>query len=112
MLKHRGVYFAIISQACCFCSSGASAFVYTAASPLGPFTLHNDIQIPGGSAPPAPPAPAVKAEGPKGERFCGGVGGQEAGSHPALAPPVPLGLAGQPEALCHGHGLFKRQDGR
>ena len=90
MLKHRGVYFAIISQACCFCSSGASAFVYTAASPLGPFTLHNDIQIPGGSAPPAPPAPAVKAEGPKGERFCGGVGGQELGGG---APPRQLSLS-------------------
>ncbi len=78
MLKHKGTYWVIVSQACCFCSSGASAFVYSGANPLGPFTLQNDIQRPrssGGVVPPPPPPPVVM--GPVATSFCGGAGGQE-----------------------------------
>jgi hypothetical protein len=80
MIKRDGTYWAIISQGCCFCSSGASAFVYSAPSPLGPFTLHNDIQKPSSvapSPPPPPPGPAKKEQGPEATKFCGGAGGQE-----------------------------------
>ena len=46
MLKHKNTYHLIISQGCCFCSSGAPAFVYTAPHPLGPFTYRARPSLP------------------------------------------------------------------
>jgi hypothetical protein len=33
-----GVYYVLTSHCCCFCQQGSGDFVYTAASPLGPYT--------------------------------------------------------------------------
>jgi Glycosyl hydrolases family 43 len=43
MLKHDGKYYALFDRACCFCPGGSGARVYVASSPLGPYTLIENI---------------------------------------------------------------------
>lgn len=38
LFERDGVYYAIIASGCCFCSGGSTAMVYTATTPLGPYT--------------------------------------------------------------------------
>jgi len=39
MFKRNGMYYALLSDACCFCNPGAGVFAYVASAPLGPYTL-------------------------------------------------------------------------
>jgi hypothetical protein len=41
--KRDGIYYIALGECCCFCSQGAGAQVYTAKSPMGPYTLVSDI---------------------------------------------------------------------
>ena len=39
LLKRQGAYYALFDNCCCFCPGGTGVRVYTAAKPLGPFTM-------------------------------------------------------------------------
>lgn len=43
LFRHEQTYYALFDNCCCFCPQGSGARVYTATSPLGPFTLRNNI---------------------------------------------------------------------
>merc|ERR1711918_129906 len=43
MFKRKGLYYALFDNCCCFCGHGSGIGVYTARSPLGPWTYHNNI---------------------------------------------------------------------
>jgi len=43
MFKHHGTYYVLLGNTCCFCPQGADVRVFTAASPLGPYTLRGEI---------------------------------------------------------------------
>gem|GEM_PF-316567 len=43
MIKRNGVYYAFFDNCCCFCPEGSGVRVYTAQSPLGPFTGRGNI---------------------------------------------------------------------
>jgi hypothetical protein len=43
MFKRNGIYYMLTDNCCCFCTDGSGARVYTASSPLGPYTLRNNI---------------------------------------------------------------------
>lgn len=43
MFKRAGVYYILVGQGCCACKGGSNVVVYTAASPLGPYTLAGDV---------------------------------------------------------------------
>lgn len=38
LFKHKGTYYASISNTCCYCAQGANVTLYSAAHPLGPWT--------------------------------------------------------------------------
>ena len=42
MFKRAGKYYALVSDACCFCSPGGSVRAYIADAPLGPYTNFGD----------------------------------------------------------------------
>jgi hypothetical protein len=41
LFKREGVYYAVFGSCCCYCQSGSAVTVYTATSPLGPYTARN-----------------------------------------------------------------------
>jgi hypothetical protein len=43
LFRRNDIYYALFDYCCCFCPAGSGARVYTAASPLGPFTEQNNI---------------------------------------------------------------------
>jgi hypothetical protein len=43
IFKRSGVYYAVFGSCCCYCQSGSPVIVYTAPSPLGPYTQRNPI---------------------------------------------------------------------
>eukprot|EP00730_Choanoeca_flexa_P015117 TRINITY_DN6860_c0_g1_i1.p1 TRINITY_DN6860_c0_g1~~TRINITY_DN6860_c0_g1_i1.p1 ORF type:complete len:362 (+),score=60.38 TRINITY_DN6860_c0_g1_i1:2-1087(+) len=43
MFKRQGVYYAMFGHCCCFCAEGSDIGVYTASSPMGPWTTQQDI---------------------------------------------------------------------
>lgn len=43
MIKRNGLYYVFFDNCCCFCSEGSGVRVYTAQSPLGPFTNRGNI---------------------------------------------------------------------
>ena len=43
MIKTNNLYYAFFDNCCCFCPQGTGARVYTADSPLGPYTLRGNI---------------------------------------------------------------------
>jgi hypothetical protein len=52
MFKHGGAYYLLTDYTCCFCSQGSGAQVFTASSPLGPYTFRQNInRYPGSAAP-------------------------------------------------------------
>jgi len=48
MFKRDGVYYLLFDNTCAFCATGSGARVYTAPSPLGPFTYKGNINRKGG----------------------------------------------------------------
>lgn len=46
MFKRRGVYYALFGKCCAFCASGSGVGVYTATSPLGPYTYQLNVGCP------------------------------------------------------------------
>ncbi|MGO8701919.1 MAG: family 43 glycosylhydrolase [Limisphaerales bacterium] len=56
LFRRQQIYYALFDLCCCFCPSGSGARVYSAASPLGPFTERSNInRVPEGN-------PAVAAQ--------------------------------------------------
>jgi hypothetical protein len=51
LFKRGSIYYATFGSCCCYCESGSEVHVYTAASPLGPYTKRNVL----GALPPSPP---------------------------------------------------------
>ena len=49
MFKRNGTYYMLTDNTCAFCPQGSGARVYTAPSPMGPFTYRGNINV-GGSA--------------------------------------------------------------
>lgn len=45
MFKNNGVYYALISDSCCFCGQGGQVRAFQAAAPLGPYTYTGDITL-------------------------------------------------------------------
>lgn len=45
--KRNGVYYAVFGQCCCYCQSGSPVTVYSAPSPMGPYTAQGKIDVPG-----------------------------------------------------------------
>lgn len=43
MFRRSGTYYALTDNACCFCARGTGARVFTATSPLGPYTYRRNI---------------------------------------------------------------------
>lgn len=43
MFKRIGLYYLLTDYTCCFCTQGSGAKVFTASSPLGPFTYRQNI---------------------------------------------------------------------
>jgi Glycosyl hydrolases family 43 len=43
MFKRKGLYYLMTDYTCCFCTQGSGAMVYTANTPLGPFTHRQNI---------------------------------------------------------------------
>jgi hypothetical protein len=43
MFRRNDLYYAVFDNCCCFCREGTGARVYTARSPLGPYTLRGNI---------------------------------------------------------------------
>ena len=43
LFQHKKIYYALFDWCCCFCPQGSGARVFTAASPLGPFTERPNI---------------------------------------------------------------------
>jgi hypothetical protein len=43
LFKRAGVYYLLTGVGCCACIGGSNVLVYTAASPLGPYTLQGDV---------------------------------------------------------------------
>jgi len=43
MFKRNGLYYALFGNCCCFCSRGSGIGVYTAHTPLGPWTYHDNV---------------------------------------------------------------------
>ncbi len=43
LFRHGTLYYALTDNACCFCARGSGARVFTATSPLGPYTLRGNI---------------------------------------------------------------------
>ena len=43
MFKRDGVYYLLAGLGCCACKGGSNVVVYTAPSPLGPFSLQGDV---------------------------------------------------------------------
>lgn len=46
MFKRNGTYYLLTDNTCAFCPQGSGARVYTARSPLGPFTYRGNINVP------------------------------------------------------------------
>jgi hypothetical protein len=61
MFKRGSVYYATFGSCCCYCGSGSEVHVYTASSPLGPYTKQSVL---GGAPPPPPPALALALAAP------------------------------------------------
>jgi hypothetical protein len=63
MFKRGNVYYATFGSCCCYCQSGSPVSVYTATSPLGPYTKRNVLGSSprlGAVEPPVPaPSPAL-----------------------------------------------------
>ncbi|MFN4144890.1 MAG: family 43 glycosylhydrolase [Runella sp.] len=52
MFKHRNTYYLLTDYTCCFCTQGSGAKVFTASTPLGPYTYRQNInRHPGDFAP-------------------------------------------------------------
>jgi hypothetical protein len=52
MFKRNGTYYLLTDYTCCFCTQGSGAKVFTATSPLGPYTYRQNInRYPGQLAP-------------------------------------------------------------
>lgn len=52
MFKRNGIYYLLTDYTCCFCTQGSGAQVFTASSPLGPYSFRQNInRYPGVSAP-------------------------------------------------------------
>lgn len=47
MFKRNGTYYLLTDNTCAFCTAGSGARVYTAPSPMGPFTYRGNINIEG-----------------------------------------------------------------
>ena len=43
MFKRKNVYYALFGNCCCFCGHGSGIGVYTASSPLGPWTYNDNV---------------------------------------------------------------------
>ena len=43
MFKRNGTYYVVFGRCCCYCGSGSTVSVYTAASPLGPYTKRSSL---------------------------------------------------------------------
>jgi hypothetical protein len=43
LFRRNGVYYALFDNTCCWCKAGTGCRVYTADSPLGPYTYRGDI---------------------------------------------------------------------
>jgi beta-xylosidase len=43
LFKRNGIYYAVFGTCCCYCAEGAAVTVYTATSPLGPYTTRNNL---------------------------------------------------------------------
>jgi len=43
IFKRNKLYYVLTGRSCCACTGGANAWVFTSSSPLGPYTLQNDI---------------------------------------------------------------------
>jgi hypothetical protein len=43
MFKRNGLYYLLTDYTCCFCTQGSGAKVFTASSPLGPYTFRQNI---------------------------------------------------------------------
>lgn len=41
--KRAGVYYALVSESCCYCGEGAKVHAYSASAPLGPYTYLGEI---------------------------------------------------------------------
>ena len=50
MFKRNGTYYLLTDNTCAFCTAGSGARVYTATSPLGPFTYRGNINIEGAAS--------------------------------------------------------------
>ena len=57
LFKRNSVYYATFGHCCCYCGSGSPVSVYTAASPLGPYTKQAGVLGATALPPPALPAP-------------------------------------------------------
>lgn len=52
MFKRNGLYYLLTDYTCCFCTQGSGAKVFTASSPLGPYTYKQNInRYPGAASP-------------------------------------------------------------
>ena len=50
LFRRKQTYYALFDLCCCFCPAGSGARVYTATSPLGPFTERSNIdRVPEGN---------------------------------------------------------------
>jgi predicted GH43/DUF377 family glycosyl hydrolase len=47
MFKRNGTYYLLTDNTCAFCAAGSGARVYTATSPLGPYTYRGNINVEG-----------------------------------------------------------------
>ena len=43
MFKRNGVYYALVSESCCYCGAGGRVHAFSAAAPLGPYTYQGEI---------------------------------------------------------------------
>jgi len=51
LFERGAVYYALFGRCCCFCEEGSNLGVYTASTPLGPYTFQGEIGIyPNGSS--------------------------------------------------------------
>jgi hypothetical protein len=50
MFKRNGAYYLLTDYTCCFCTQGSGAKVFTAATPLGPYTYKQNINRYSGAA--------------------------------------------------------------
>ena len=59
LFKRKGKWYALISESCCYCSSGGKVHAYSATKPLGPYDYLGEI-----AAGPNPFPPSVAGKTP------------------------------------------------